>query len=184
MTIQRRLSLSFLIILMLFAVNLVIYFWGNQRRLSTVEGLRSALSRQALIAVLNQNLNNIQKQITLLSQVATESSASTGADPTDVAEFNKQLKKVEQDINELHSLSEPDTKANIAAFAEAYQQLSTSWRVFYENFGVDQAKAITELVVRAEPLAQEVIQQRLPQLQQGEMSASRQPAPTSTTLHA
>jgi len=153
---------------MLFAVNLVIYFWGNQRRLSTVEGLRSALSRQALIAVLNQNLNNIQKQITLLSQVATESSASTGADPTDVAEFNKQLKKVEQDINELHSLSEPDTKANIAAFAEAYQQLSTSWRVFYENFGVDQAKAITELVVRAEPLAQEVIQQRLPQLQQGE----------------
>ena len=32
MTIRRRLALSFFVILLLFGLNLVIYFWGNHRR--------------------------------------------------------------------------------------------------------------------------------------------------------
>jgi signal transduction histidine kinase len=166
MTIRRRLSLSFAVILFLFAVNLVIYFWSNQRRQATVEALRRAVSRQALISGINQGLNDIQKQVTLLSQVATES--STGADPAEVGIFNQQLSTVEREISELDELAEPETRRNIESFRKAYRDLSSSWRVFYENFGKDQTKAITELVVRAEPLTQEVIQQRLPQLQQDE----------------
>jgi len=166
MTIRRRLSLSFAVILFLFTVNLVIYFWSNQRRQATVEALRRAVSRQALISGINQSLNDIQKQVTLLSQVATES--STGADPAEVGIFNQQLSTVEREISELDELAEPETRTNIESFRKAYRDLSSSWRVFYENFGKDQTKAITELVVRAEPLTQEVIQQRLPQLQQDE----------------
>jgi signal transduction histidine kinase len=154
------------VILFLFAVNLVIYFWSNQRRQATVEALRRAVSRQALISGINQGLNDIQKQVTLLSQVATES--STGADPAEVGIFNQQLSTVEREISELDELAEPETRRNIESFRKAYRDLSSSWRVFYENFGKDQTKAITELVVRAEPLTQEVIQQRLPQLQQDE----------------
>src|SRR5262245_13076314 len=167
MTIRRRLSLSFAVILFLFAVNLVIYFWSNQRRQATVEALRRAVSRQALISAINQSLNDIQKQVSLLSQVATESGA-TGADPAEVGSFNQQLSTVEREIIELNELAEPETQPNIESFRKAYRDLSSSWRVFYENFGKDQTKAITELVVRAEPLTQEVIQQRLPQLQQDE----------------
>jgi signal transduction histidine kinase len=167
MTIRQRLSLSFAVILLLFAVNLVIYFWSNQRRQATVEALRRAVSRQALISGINQSLNDIQKQVSLLSQVATESGAA-GADPAEVGSFNQQLSMLEHEIGELNELAEPETKRNIESFRKAYLELSSSWRVFYENFGKDQTKAITELVVRAEPLTQEVIQQRLPQLQQDE----------------
>ena len=167
MTIRRRLSLSFAVILFLFAVNLVIYFWSNQRRQATVEALRRAVSRQALISGINQSLNDIQKQVSLLSQVATES-GSSGADPAEVGIFNQQLSTVDREISELDELAEPETRPNIESFRKAYGDLSSSWRVFYENFGKDQTKAITELVVRAEPLTQEVIQQRLPQLQQDE----------------
>jgi len=167
MTIRRRLSLSFLLILLLFALNLIIYFWGNQRRQATVEALRQAVSRQALISGLNQNLKNIQKQVTLLSQLATETTAAA-ADPADVAQFNSQLQNVERQIKELQHLSERETGANIEAFAAAYGRLSSSWRIFYENLGFDQTKAITELAVRAEPLTQEVLENRLPQLQNDE----------------
>jgi len=167
MTIRRRLSLSFAVILFLFTVNLIIYFWSNQRRQATVETLRRAVTRQALISGINQSLNDIQKQVSLLSQVATEG-AATGADPAEVGIFNQQLTTLEREISQLDELADPETRPNIESFRKAYRDLSSSWRVFYENFGKDQTKAITELVVRAEPLTQEVIQQRLPQLQQDE----------------
>jgi signal transduction histidine kinase len=167
MTIRKRLSLSFLVILALFALNLVIYFWGNQRRDTTVERLRRAISRQALISALNQNLNDIQKQVTLVTQITTDSAAAA-ADPAEIGRFGEQLKKIQTEIEELRGLAEPETLANINAFEEAYKKLGASWRVFYENFGANQAKAITELAVRAEPLTQEVIGKRLPQLQTDE----------------
>ncbi len=167
MTIRRRLSLSFLVILILFALNLVIYFWGNHRRETTVEALRRAISRQILISGLNQHLNDIQKQVTLLSQITTEATAPA-ADPAEAAQFNSQLQTVEKEIEDLRGLPEPETRDNVEAFSESYRKLAASWRIFYSNFGVDQTRAITELAVRAEPLSQEVIQKRLPQLQTDE----------------
>src|SRR5438094_9421517 len=104
MTIRRRLSFSFFLILLLFALNLIIYFWGNQRRQATVEALRQAVSRQALISGLNQNLNDIQKQVTLLSQLAAEP-AGGDTRPGDVAQFHGQLEKIDQQITELRKLS-------------------------------------------------------------------------------
>lgn len=167
MTIRQRLSVSFLVILLLLLLNLVIYFWGNQRRETTVERLRRAISRQALISGLNQNLNDIQKQVTLLSQI-TSDTAAAAADPGEIAQFSAQLRKVEAEIEELRGLAEPETLKNLDAFGDAYKKLAASWRIFYENFGTDQKKAITELAVRAEPLTQEVIGKRLPQLQSDE----------------
>ena len=48
MTIRRRLVLSFLVILLLFGLNLVIYFWGNHRRKVSVEALQRAVDRQVV----------------------------------------------------------------------------------------------------------------------------------------
>ncbi|HEY2382133.1 MAG TPA: ATP-binding protein [Terriglobia bacterium] len=165
MTIRRRLSAAFFVIVMLFALNLIIYFWGNQRRQLTVEALRRAVSSQALISAINLTLNDIQKQITLLGQAAE---ASSGADPVEVAQFNQQLQSVEKQIDDLHNLAEPQNRKDIDAFGNAFRNLAASWRVFYGSFGVDQTKAITELAVRAEPLTQEVLKSRLPQLQKDE----------------
>src|SRR3954470_9657882 len=171
MTIRRRLSLSFFVILLLFAMNLVIYFWGNQRREATVEVLRRAVSRQALISGLNQNLNDIQKQLTLLNQVTGDNAAgaaATAAGPAEIAQFNTQLQKLEQQIEDLRGLAERETSGNIDEFAAAYKTLEHSWRTVYSNFGVNQTKAITELAVTAEPLSQDILQKRLPELQAAE----------------
>ena len=152
---------------MLFALNLVIYFWGNQKREKTVEGLRQAISRQALISGLDQSLKDIEKQVTLLSEIKPDT-VGGAADAGEAAQFNAQLQKVERAINQLRVLAEPETLPNIDAFAEAYRKLGASWRIFHDNLIIDQTKAITELAVRAEPLAEEVILKRLPQLQADE----------------
>ena len=133
-----------------------------------MEGLRRAISRQALISGLNQNLNDIQKQVTLLSQITTETATPATADRGEITQFNAQLQKVDLQIGQLRELAEPETRGNIDDFADANRNLAASWRIFYENFGIDQTKAITELAVRAEPRAQDVLQKRLPQLQTDE----------------
>ena len=71
-------------------------------------------------------------------------------------------------IQQMRSQTDADGMARMDNFAEAFRELSASWRIFYENFGRNQTKAITEAVVRAEPLSQRVMTQLLPQLQQDE----------------
>ena len=88
MTIRRRLILSFLTILSLFGLNLVIYFWGNHRRQAAVEDLRRAVARQLLISGIRENLDRIQKQVSLLGQgVADPSGAAVR--PEEVAQFRQ-----------------------------------------------------------------------------------------------
>jgi len=66
MKIRRRLGLSFLLILLLYGVNLGIYAWGNQKRSVSVETLQKALSRQVIFSSIKQKLSNLQKEVTLL----------------------------------------------------------------------------------------------------------------------
>jgi signal transduction histidine kinase len=167
MTIRRRLTLSFAAILALFAVNLLIYFWSNQVRQASVEALRRAISRQALLSSIGQILSDSQKQISLLSQVAIDLAAS-GAAPGQIAQFSSRLSQVRRDITALIELSEPEDRVTIEEFGKLFDELSRSWHVFYRSFGVDQSTAITELAVRGDPLSQKAIGEVLPRLQADE----------------
>ena len=167
MTIRRRLILSYCAILLLLGLNMAIYFWSDLRRKSTFEELRRAISQQILISSIQQELNDYQKQVTLLSQIMTES-ASGGASPEEIVQFNSRLDKITGEIGQMKAQSDAEGLPRVRDFAFAFQQLSTSWRIFYENFGRDQSRAITEVVMRAEPLSQKVMQELLPQLQQDE----------------
>ncbi len=75
MSIGRRLGLSFTVILALFAVNLIVYFWGNGRRNESVEDLRQAITRQILAGSIKQAFTDLQQQVTLISGVAVGSQA-------------------------------------------------------------------------------------------------------------
>src|SRR5713101_59403 len=158
MTIRRRLVFSFLAILSLFGLNLLIYFWGNQTRSATVEDLRRAIARQILVASIEQNLNDRQKQVALLSQVMVEAGMS-GVGPEAIAQFKGQVEAIGQQIQELRDLPDPEARIKIESFEKAYQELGASWGIFYENLGIHQTKAIIELATHADPLSQQVMQQ-------------------------
>lgn len=162
MTIRRRFSLSFLAIMTLFAFTAAVYLWSNQKRARAVDDLRRAIQRQALLSSVQLTLNDTQKQISVLSQIASEAGAA-GASPGDKTQFSNRLATAETSVMTFQRLS--DNSPTIQDFAGAFRQLSASWRIFYENFGVNQSRAIEELVLRAEPLSRQVIEELLPKLQ-------------------
>src|SRR5881296_2730111 len=133
MTIRRRLTLSFLTILALFGLNLVIYFWGNHRRQSSVEDLRSAVRRQLLISSIRQNLDNIQKEISLLSQGVADTNGGK-ARPEEIVEFTAHLEAVTGQIHELQELSRPAEHASVVSLVRVYAALRSSWSACYANF--------------------------------------------------
>ncbi len=168
MTIRRRLTLSFFAILCLLGLNLVIYFWSDIKRKSTFEEMRSAISRQILISSVQQDLSDFQKQVTLLSQITADAGAGGGASAEDVAQFDARLNLIAGQITAVRAQTPQAEAEKVDRFASAFGDLSSSWRVFYENLGRNQSKAITEVVMHAEPLSQRVMQQMLPELQKDE----------------
>jgi signal transduction histidine kinase len=162
MTIRRRFTLSFLGIMALFAFNAGVYIWSNERRAVAVEELRRAITRQTLLSSIQITFNNTQKQISVLSQGASEAGAAE-ATPAEKTQFGNQLAAAESNIATFRLLQK-DSPA-VADFQNSFRELAKSWRIFYDNFGVDQTKAITELAIRGEPLSRHVIQELLPRIQ-------------------
>ncbi len=167
MTIRARLAFALTAILLLFAVNLSIHFWSDQRRNSTVEGLRKAIDRQMLIGSINQNLNDLQKQIALLSQVLGEEKTG-GPNTAENADVFRRMDNIKQQLQDFEALSDSSARNQVASLLSDYTELSASWRKVYGNFGVNQTTALVELVTKAEPLSQRVILQSVPQLQEDE----------------
>src|SRR3954451_12484312 len=129
MTIRRRFTYSFLGILTLFAFNVIVYSWSSQKRATAVDDLRRAIQRQALLASVQLTLNDPQKHVSVLSQVATEAGAS-GASAPDKEQFAKQLEDAEISIGKYHKLLSGATPT-AEDFHNSFRQLSASWRVFY-----------------------------------------------------
>jgi signal transduction histidine kinase/CheY-like chemotaxis protein len=167
MTIRARLTLSFLAILALLAFNVGFSFWSDAKRQSSFEELRRAIERQNLISAIQQDLNDCQKQVVLISQIITDTVARA-ASPEEVAQFDRRLDAIGEKIRRMSSLSDGESRGKIQAFGSAFQELSNSWRIFYKNLGQNQAAAIEEAAIRGEPLSETVMHELLPQLQQSE----------------
>ncbi len=164
MTIRRRLTFSYLAILLLLGCNLGMYWWSDGQRKAMFEDVRKAIGRQNLINAIETELNDDQKQITLLSQIMTDATGGGGASPDEIAQFNTRLDTLDAALRELRSETSGGGEGTVDQFNKSARELIASWRVFYANFGRDQARAITEMVVHAEPLSQQVLQQLLPKV--------------------
>jgi len=167
MTIRARLTLSYLAILLLLGFNLIFSFWSDSKRQASFEDLRRAIVRQNLISAIEQELNNSEKQVTLVSQIMTDS-LTHGASPDEIAQFNSRLDAIGEKIHQVSLLSDSPSRKRIEEFGATFQDLRSSWRIFYENLGHHQSVAIQEAAIHSEPLSQRVIHELLPQLQQDE----------------
>lgn len=167
MTIRARLTFSYLAILLLLGFNLIFSFWSDSKRQASFEDLRRAIARQNLISAIQQELNNSEKQVTLVSQIMTDA-GTHGASPDEIAQFNRRLEAIGDKVHLISLLSDGESRKRIEAFGAAFQDLGKSWRIFYQNLGHNQSLAIQETAMHSEPLSQKVIHELLPQLQQDE----------------
>lgn len=169
MTIRRKLSLSFAVILLLFGVNLAIYFWGAAERDRSVHTLSRALTRAGLIAGINQKLDDLHKQITILSGISAGAGANAAASPQEIRQFTRQLDAVSTQVRQLRALTDdPAERAAVGSFAATFQQLSQSWIRYYQDFGMHPDLAVIELALHGDPLSDQLFQRRLPELVRGE----------------
>lgn len=164
MTPRAKLTLSFCAILLLFGVNFGVYFWTVNRRNTAMQNLDAALSRVAVLSAVHQDLDNLTKEVALLGQLKFEESSS-GPDPVDQKSFFQRVDSLESKTDQLKKLCDPVRTPEIEEFARALDGLAQSWKTFYRNLGAQQAKAVTELAVRTEPLTERVTAVLLPGLQ-------------------
>ncbi len=167
MTIRRKLGFSFGAILALFGLTLVIYFWSATERSRTVDTLRLAISRQSLLATVSQDLHNVHQQITLLSGVTGEA-GEVCPSPDEQKAFAAQLDGISKKLGQLESQTEPADRAEIQELRSTFELLARSWKVYYQNFGVNQNAAVMELALRADPLSEKVLKLLVPHLQEAE----------------
>lgn len=179
MTIRRRLALSFVAILVLMAVNEVIYFWSSGLRTNTLEALDRALTRQVIIGAVRQDLDNLHKEVTLLSQLEE----GTGTDHETRLVFDAKLTKVGEGVKRLQALSDPLDEDRISDLDRTYAQLADAWRNFYQYLGAAQGPALAELV-RADPLSQRLLIDTLPHLQADQQTRVREAEADSTRVAA
>jgi hypothetical protein len=160
-TIRRRLTSAFLIVLMLFAVNEGIQIWSARLRARTMGTVDRALKRQLLMTSLQSRVSNLHKQISLMGQIE----ADAGPAPAGREMLDGEIGRAGADIQALMRLSEPADQAAVQELSKTFGELAEAWRRFYDYLGVEPAWALA-FQVKAEPLGRRVVIEQLPALQQ------------------
>ena len=165
MTIRRRLSLAFVAILLLMGVNQVIFMWSSRLRTETVQTLDRALTRQVIISNVQREVDNLHKEVTLLSQVEE----GAGADAEARALFNEKVDRVAAQVKELRELADPLDVERMYEIDQTYTQLAVAWKGFYQFLGASQGLLLAE-IVRADPLSQRLLMTTLPSLEKDQQA--------------
>lgn len=165
MTIRRRLALSYAVLLLLGAANLGLYLGTSRMRSQSMRTLDRALNRQLLLSSVRQEVDDLHKQVAILSDLDF-GSGGMGA-PEGRQSFDDKLDHVSQLLAELKAIAAPADVRAISDAQKQYEELATSWRQFYENLGVEQTWAVS-YAVRAEPTSLRLQRQTLPALQKSE----------------
>ncbi len=120
MSIRRRLALSCIAVLALFALNLLAYFWSRQQGNAAVGALRRAISRQVLLASTKQNVSDLKKQVALQAMLlpeATPGNARSGIGRDEIAQINQLIDLTRKHVRQLRELADD---------AEALRSFSSS----------------------------------------------------------
>jgi signal transduction histidine kinase len=72
MTITRRVSLSFALMLLLFGLNLVVYFWASEQKADSLAELRSTADRRVLLRAIEHDLRDRSRESAILSEAVLE----------------------------------------------------------------------------------------------------------------
>jgi signal transduction histidine kinase len=74
MTIARRVTFSFALILLLFALNLSVHFWTSHQQAASLSGLRAASDRRMALRSIEHELRERRREAAILSEAVLEPS--------------------------------------------------------------------------------------------------------------
>lgn len=167
MTLRKQIAFSFIVTLVLFALNFGINFWIGQKKSAAIERLQQATSRQALTLSIKQAIGDAQQQVARLGQIRLDTAAAS-LPAKEIEQANLQSAKIAAQIAVLQKLSNDAMRAKVDALQTSYSDLTASWRLFYESFGINHVQALAALALHTEPLSKRILYEIIPLLEESE----------------
>ncbi len=141
MSIRRRLFLSFLVILALFAVNVVIYRQGNALRAASFNAVERAVGRQVLVGDIDKALDERRQALRGLKVLAD---MGTTFEPEQIQEQFTRVEEIDAKVERLEAPAggpEIDGDPLVKAFTQRYGMLREEWVTVFSGLRVTPAEA-------------------------------------------
>ena len=132
MSLRRRLTLSLVTILILFAVNVGTHFWGSYARSESMKAYRRSVTATQLSTDIEQSLEEQRQQILVLATLR-----DTTDDPlesTELTQAETELTEITQKIQRLGRLSHNVTEFHYQQLWRSSSDLLQGWLAFYRNY--------------------------------------------------
>ena len=159
MSLRRRLTLSLVTILVLFAGNVGTHFWGSYARNESMVAYRNSVAAAQLSTEVEQLLNDQRQKILVLSTLR-DTTEDRLAD-SDLDQARQEVGDISAKISKLGDLSHDITQLNYQKLWQSGDKLLTGWLEFYDKYNDPEFKADVD-----DPLPYLEASQRLKELEQ------------------
>ena len=159
MSLRRRLTLSLVTILILFAANVGTHFWGSYARNESMLAYRNSVTAAQLSTEVEGLLNDERQQILVLSTL--RDTTEDQLDSTELRQSIEAIQSVSTKIQKLGELSHDVTQLHYQKLWQASESLLDGWLEFYNNYNNPDFKVDME-----DPLPYLEASQRLKELEQ------------------
>ncbi|MFV8818175.1 ATP-binding protein [Haliea sp. E17] len=159
MSLRRRLTLSLVTILVLFAINVGTHFWGSVARNESMDSYRKSVTAAQLSTDIEQLLNDQRQTILVLSTI--RDNTGDQLDPEEYAQAKGQIEAARALIAKLGNLSRNVTRLHYERLQDASTTLLDQWETFYDNYNDPEFKADVD-----DPLPYLEAAQKLKELEQ------------------
>ena len=132
MSLRRRLTLSLVTILILYAVNVGTHFWGSYARNESMIAYRNSVTAAQLSTEVEQLLNDQRQQILVLSTLRDTTEDQLETDELEQAQG--QLEDISDNIAMLGELSHDVTQLHYQKLQDSGIALVAGWLAFYRNY--------------------------------------------------
>lgn len=159
MSLRRRLTLSLVTILILFAINVGTHFWGSFARHESMEAYRDSVTAAQLSTEVEQLLNDQRQQILVLNTL--RETTQDRLDESETEQAAAGIGEIRQRIRRLGRLSPDVTRLQYQRLLESSERLLDEWRLFYLNYNDPDYNADVD-----DPLSYLEASERLKELEQ------------------
>ncbi len=132
MSLRRRLTLSLVTILVLFAVNVGTHFWGSYARNESMEAYRDSVSAAQLSTEVEQLLEAQRQQILVLATL--RETTEDQLDESELAQAEQSIADINGKIRELGRLSHSVTELQVEQLWDSSGTLLEDWLDFYRGY--------------------------------------------------
>ncbi|ARN75328.1 ATP-binding protein [Oceanicoccus sagamiensis] len=135
MSLRERLTLSIIIILILFSINVGTDSWSNSTRNASLLQLRQAVTGQLQASAVKQNLDDLHKAILLLSSL--RSTLNEKLTPQETAQALSEITALQAEMKQLGLTTQDPTLNPYKVLNSSFLELIPLWKDFYRSYNND-----------------------------------------------